>query len=81
LFLDIIKMTNITLAVPEDIKKEMDKFPEINWSEIARASIIKRISFLKEMNKLLKDSEMTEEDAIRLVRKVNKAIARKLNIR
>jgi len=74
-------MTNITLAVPEDIKKEMDKFPEINWSEIARASIIKRISFLKEMNKLLKDSEMTEEDAIRLGRKVNKAIARKLNIR
>lgn len=74
-------MTNITLAIPEDIKKEMEKFPEINWSEIARASIIKRISFLKEMNKLLKNSEMTEEDAITLGRKVNKAIAKKLNIK
>jgi len=74
-------MTNITLAIPEDIKKEMEKFPEINWSEIARASIIKRISFLKEMNKLLKDSEMTEEDAITLGRKVNKAIAKKLNLK
>jgi hypothetical protein len=74
-------MTNITLSIPEDIKKEMEKFPEINWSEIARASIIKRISFLKEMNKLLKDSEMTEEDAITLGRKVNKAIAKKLNLK
>ena len=36
-------MVNITLAMPDEIKRKMEKFPEINWSEIARAAIIKRI--------------------------------------
>ena len=32
-------MVNITLAMPEDLKKEMDKFPEINWSALVREAI------------------------------------------
>ena len=74
-------MTNITLSVPEEMKKKMDQFKEMNWSEVARASIRKRIIFLEEMNKLLKNSELTEEDAVKLGRKVNKAVARKLRLR
>ena len=74
-------MTNITLAVSEDLKKRMERFPEINWSEVARASITKRVVLLEEMGQLLKDSEMTEEDAIRLGRKVNKVIAKRLKLR
>lgn len=73
----IIHMANITLSIPEDIKKEMDKFPEINWSEIARNSIKKRLMILRQMDNLLKKSELTEEDAIRLGREVNKAMAKK----
>ena len=39
-------MVSITLSVSEELKQEMEKFPEINWSEIARASIkIKILSF------------------------------------
>lgn len=32
-------MPNMTLAIPEDLKKEMDMIPEINWSEVARKAI------------------------------------------
>ena len=32
-------MVNITLAIPDEIKKEMENFPEMNWSEIARKAI------------------------------------------
>ena len=74
-------MVNITLSIPEELKKKMDQFKEINWSEIARASIRKRIILLEEMDVLLKNSELTEEDAIRLGREVNKAVAKKLKIR
>ena len=70
-------MVNITFSIPEDLKKEMEKFPEINWSEIARASIRKRLTILKEMNKMLEKSELTEEDALRLGREVNRAVAKK----
>ena len=70
-------MTNITLAVPEDIKKEMEKFPEINWSAIAREAIKKRIILLRKFREFTKNSEFTEEDAIRLGRDVNKSLRKR----
>lgn len=70
-------MTNITLSIPEELKKEMDKFPEMNWSEIARAAIKQRIEILKFFKEFTKDSILTEEDAIELGRKVNKALAKR----
>ena len=70
-------MVNITLSIPDELKKEMEKFPEINWSEIARAAIKKRIEILRFFKEFTKDSILTEEDAIRIGRKVNKALAKR----
>lgn len=70
-------MVNITLSVPEDIKKEMEKFPEMNWSAIARAAIKRRLILLKEFREFTKDSEFTEEDALRLGKKVNKVVSKR----
>lgn len=70
-------MVNMTLSIPEDLKKEMEKLPEINWSVIVRETIRKRILLLKQIKEFTKDSEMTEEDAIRIGRKINKEVARK----
>ena len=52
----------------------MEKFPEMNWSVLFREMIKKRITLLKHIKEFTKDSEFTEEDAIRLGREVNKAI-------
>lgn len=65
-------MANLTLSVPNETKKEMDSFPEMNWSEIARAAIRKRIELLKKFKEFTRDSKMTEEDAIELGRKLKK---------
>lgn len=65
-------MVNITLAIPEDIKREMERFPEINWSVIAREAIKRRISMLRKFREFTKNSELTEEDAIELGRKLKK---------
>jgi len=70
-------MANITLAVPEEIKKKMCSFPEMNWSEIARQAIVQRIALLEKMNLLLKNSKLTEEDALTLGKEVNKKVANK----
>ncbi|WP_337288202.1 hypothetical protein [Candidatus Methylomirabilis sp.] len=32
-------MANLTLAIPADLKAEMKKCAEINWSEVARQAI------------------------------------------
>ena len=71
-------MVNITLSIPEELKSEMEKFPEINWSEVARAAIRRKALLLKELNKLLREGEFTEEDAIDLGRKINKKASKKI---
>ncbi len=40
-------MGHITLSVPDEVRKEMKKHPEIRWSEIARQSIIEKALLLK----------------------------------
>ncbi len=70
-------MVSLTLSMPEDIKKEMERFPEINWSVIAREAIRRKILLLREMNALLSKSKLTNKDAIELGRKINKAAAKR----
>jgi len=70
-------MVSLTLAVSTEMKKEMDMFPEMNWSEIARASIKKRVTMLKAFKEFTKDSTLTEEDAIELGRELSAKVAKR----
>ncbi len=70
-------MTTMTLAVPEDLKSKMDKFPEMNWSEVARQAFRRKIEDLELLNSFAKDSKLTEKDAHILGNKVNKGLAKK----
>lgn len=70
-------MVSITLSVPEELKKKMEEFPEINWSAIAREAIKKRLFMLSEFKKFTKDSGFSEEDAIKFGKEVNKGVSKK----
>ena len=70
-------MVSITLSVPEDLKAQMDTFPEMNWSAVARKAIQNKIILLEKINKLLEKSELTEEDALRFGEEINKGIAKR----
>ncbi len=70
-------MVSITLSVPEELKRDMDSFPEMNWSAVAREAIKKRIAMMQMFKELTKESTLTEEDAIRLGRMVNAGIAKR----
>ena len=67
-------MVNITLSIPEDLKKEMEKFPEINWSEVARDSIKKKIAQLTFLKGFKIDSDITVEEALKLGQEVNQLL-------
>ena len=64
-------MVSITLSVPEELKNDMDKFQEINWSAVAREAIKKKINLLEQFKEFTKDSILTEEEAIKLGREVS----------
>ena len=76
-YLDVFQMVSITLSVPEERKREMDNFPEMNWSAVAREAIKKRILMLEKFKEFTKDSELTEEEAIQFGREVSAKAAKR----
>ena len=70
-------MTNMTLAVPEDLHEIMKKYDTIRWSEIARKALWDQARKLELMDKLLANSKLTEEDALEIGRKINKGVAKR----
>ena len=70
-------MVSITLAVPTELKHEMDAFPEINWSAVAREAIKQKLALLKKFREFTRESTITEEEALRLGKEVNKVLAKR----
>ncbi len=70
-------MANVTLSVPEDLKKRMEQFPEINWSEVARQAISEKSAQLSVLKTIASKSKLTEKDALELGRKINKGLAKR----
>ncbi len=71
-------MTTMTLAVPEELKKRMEIFPEINWSEVARQAFLSKIDDMEFMQKFKEKSTLTEEDALRIGKQISKSVSSKL---
>ena len=72
-----LKMPNLTLSIPEELKHNLDSLSEINWSESVRqflAEKVKRALLLNKLDKLLENSKLTEEDCLRLGNEVKERV-------
>lgn len=67
-------MPALTLAIPKDLKSEMDSVPELNWSEIARTAISERVAEYKLFKSIVAKSKLSEKDALEIGRKVNEGL-------
>ncbi len=67
-------MPNITLALPEEVYRVVKVHREIRWSEIARRAIEEYARKLTLMDTLTAESELTEEDVMRVDEKVKEGI-------
>ena len=74
-------MPNLTIAISEELKKELSEFKVMNWSEVAREAFEKKIVQLKILESFSKDSELTKEDVLRLGKKVNEALSKRFSKR
>lgn len=70
-------MTNMTLALPEDLHSIMRQHQEIKWSEVARKALWEQARKIELMDKLLANSELTEENAQEIGDLIKKSIAQK----
>lgn len=71
-------MTNMTLSIPEELYKEMQRHRELKWSEVAREAFEKKVRELHWMDEILSRSELTEKDADKIGHKIKHAIFKRL---
>lgn len=70
-------MVNVTIAVSEDLKKLLDRFPEINWSEVARQAWLAKVRQLELLDKLTRKSRATDKDIEELAARIKKGLAKR----
>ncbi|MFP4632778.1 MAG: hypothetical protein ACOCT0_01610 [Halobacteriota archaeon] len=68
-------MPNLTIRVPDDLKRSLDDHPEVNWSEVARQSMREYLYRLEIADEIASESELTEEDARQLAERVKEKIS------
>ncbi len=74
-------MTNITLAIPDDLHERMRVHSEIRWSEVVRKSIAQKVELLDTMDKIAKKSKLTIKDVDDIARRIKKDTFQELNTR
>ena len=52
----------MTLSIPETVHREMKRFSEVKWSEVARKAIASKIETLHLAEKLAAKSKLTKQD-------------------
>ncbi len=67
-------MPTLTLAIPAELKREMDSLPELNWSEIARKAIAEKAAEFKLFKSIITKSKFTAKDADKISEKINKSL-------
>ena len=70
-------MTNMTLAIPEDLERIMKRHRDIKWATVAREAIWDKAKRLELADKLLSKSRLTEKDAIEIGNKIKEGIAKR----
>ncbi len=51
-------MPTLTLSIPEELKKKMDKHSEVNWSDVLRSRLKKRAKALLKFEEMRQRGEL-----------------------
>jgi hypothetical protein len=70
-------MVTVTLSVPIELKKRMEQFPEINWSEVARQAFMEKIEDLLFLQEFKSKSGMTMKEALEMGAETDGSLSRK----
>lgn len=70
-------MTNMTLALPDDLHKIMRKHSEIKWSEVARKALWEQARKVELMDEIAAHSKLTQEDAHAISKMIKKDMAKR----
>ncbi|RJQ19761.1 hypothetical protein C4580_04925 [Candidatus Woesearchaeota archaeon] len=69
-------MANITLTIPEDLRTELQKHKEVNWSAVMRRAMVEHLRKLHIAEAIASKSKLTQKDITELDKLVKKGIAK-----
>jgi Arc/MetJ-type ribon-helix-helix transcriptional regulator len=70
-------VVNMTLSIPDELKKQMGEMKFINWSEVAREAFRKQIDEYALFKKIVNKSKLTQKDVDELSKKVNNSAGKR----
>ncbi len=79
IYAQVMRMVNITISVSNELKKQLDEHPEMNWSEVARQAWTTKIQQLELLNTLTSKSKATDKDIEEFGKMLKKGIASRHN--
>jgi len=66
-------VANVTVAVPDELKKRMAKHTDVRWSAVVRSIIEEKLDDLELLERLTSKNKLTQEDVNRLAGEVDEA--------
>ncbi len=73
-------MVNITLTVPDELKKKLQSHPEVNWSAVIRKSMQEHLKKIAIAEAIAQKSQLTEFDAEEIGNLIKREIAKRHGI-
>jgi Arc/MetJ-type ribon-helix-helix transcriptional regulator len=70
-------MVNITLAISEELKEELQKHDEVNWSAVIRKALHEHLKRIEMIEAIAQKSKLTQRDANELAKKIKREMARR----
>ena len=67
----------LTLSIQDDLTAQMSRFPNIDWSAVARGAIMEKVRVLEQMQQLLSRSTLTEQDTLTIGREIKRRMWKK----
>jgi hypothetical protein len=70
-------MGEFVVKVPEELRVDMDEFPDVEWSVVVRKLLKAQVLRMRELKAIVAKSAFTEQDVVELSAEVDEAVARR----
>ena len=70
-------MGTLSVSVPDDLREQMVKLEEINWSAVARKAFEEKVREVEFLRNLAQKSRLTNLGADEIAKKINRSMAKK----
>lgn len=64
------------MGVPSELKKRMDRHPQVKWTQVARSAIERQLDDLEQMDRIASKSRLTQADIQEIARKIDEKMGK-----